>query len=109
MKFVVDAQLPPALARLLRESGCDASAVREIGLREANDAEIWRYAVQQQAAIITKDEDFAERCLYSRDQPVIVWLRIGNTSNQALLRWFVPLWPEIMRRIELGDRLIEVS
>ena len=109
MKFIVDAQLPPALARLLRESGCDAFAVREIGLREANDAEIWRYAVQQQAAIVTKDEDFAERSLYSRDQPVIVWLRIGNTSNQALLRWFVPLWPEIMRRIELGDRLIEVS
>ena len=64
---------------------------------------------EQQAAIITKDEDFAERCLYSRDQPVVVWLRIGNTSNQALLRWFVTLWPEIMRRIELGDRLIEVS
>jgi hypothetical protein len=33
-----------------------------------------RDAVQRQAAIITKDEDFAERCLYSRDQPVIVWL-----------------------------------
>ena len=98
-----------------REIHCRCSAaaclgaVREIGLREANDAEIWRYAVQQQAAIITKDEDFAERCLYSRDQPVVVWLRIGNTSNQALLRWFVTLWPEIMRRIELGDRLIEVS
>jgi predicted nuclease of predicted toxin-antitoxin system len=95
--------------RLLREASCDAFAVREIGLREASDAEIWRYAVQQQAAIITKDEDFAERCLYSRDQPVIVWLRIGNTSNQALLSWFVPLWPEIIRRIELGDHLIEVS
>ncbi|HEV3210129.1 MAG TPA: DUF5615 family PIN-like protein [Chthoniobacterales bacterium] len=52
MKFVVDAQLPPALARLLREAGC-----------EANDAEIWRYALQQQAAIITKDEDFAECCI----------------------------------------------
>ena len=46
MKFVVDAQLPPALARLLREAGCDAFAVREIGLREASDAEIWRYAVR---------------------------------------------------------------
>ena len=54
MKFVVDAQLPPALARLLREAGCDAFAVREIGLREASDAEIWRYAVQRQAAIITR-------------------------------------------------------
>jgi Domain of unknown function (DUF5615) len=50
VKFVVDAQLPPALARLLRETGCDAFAVREIGLREANDGEIWRYVVQQQAA-----------------------------------------------------------
>jgi predicted nuclease of predicted toxin-antitoxin system len=74
--------------------------VREIGLREANDVEIWRYAVQQQAAIITKDEDFAERCLYSRDQPVIVWLRIGNTSNQALLRWYVP--PVLIRRLRSG-------
>jgi predicted nuclease of predicted toxin-antitoxin system len=59
VKFIVHAQLPPGLARLLRESGCDAFAVREIGLREANDGEIWRYVVQQQAAIITKDEDFA--------------------------------------------------
>ena len=49
MKFVIDAHLPPALARLLREADCDAFAVREIGLREASDAEIWRYAVQQQA------------------------------------------------------------
>ena len=45
----------------------------------------------------------------STSKGLIVWLRIGNTSNQALLRWFVPLWPEIMRRIGLGDRLIEVS
>ena len=51
MKFVVDAQLPPALARLLREVGCDAFAVREIGLREANDAEIWRYAVRETGLI----------------------------------------------------------
>ena len=87
MKFVVDAQLPPALARLLRETGCDAFAVREIGLREATDAEIWRYAVQQQAVIITKDEDFAERCLYSRDQPV----RIRS-------------WPGEHPRLQLGHR-----
>ena len=109
MKFVVDAQLPPALARVLRDSGCDAVAVREIGLRNATDSEIWHYAIQQEAAIITKDEDFADRCLYSQNQPVIVWLRIGNTSTQALLDWLIPLWPEIMRRIQFGDRLIEVS
>ena len=61
MKFVVDAQLPPALARVLRDSGCDAVAVREIGLRDATDSDIWHHAIQQEAAIITKDEDFAQR------------------------------------------------
>lgn len=44
MKFLVDAQLPPALARWLIEAGCEAQVVREIGLREADDGVIWRYA-----------------------------------------------------------------
>lgn len=38
MKLLVDAQLPPALAVVLREAGCDAVAVREVGLWEAKDA-----------------------------------------------------------------------
>ncbi|QYM77618.1 DUF5615 family PIN-like protein [Horticoccus luteus] len=37
---MVDAQLPPALARWLAEAGCEAQAVREIGLRGAVDGAI---------------------------------------------------------------------
>jgi predicted nuclease of predicted toxin-antitoxin system len=109
VKFLVDAQLPPSLAATLCESGSDAVAVREVGLRDASDHDIWRYALREGLIIITKDEDFAERCLYEANQPVIVWLRIGNCSNEALLRWLLPLWPQVLRRITLGDRLIEVS
>ena len=56
MKFIIDAQLPPALARTLRALGCEAFAVRELGLREATDAQLWNYALQHGAAIVTKDE-----------------------------------------------------
>lgn len=108
MKFVVDAQLPPALARSLREAGHDVQAVRDLGLREAEDSDIWDYALANHAAVITKDQDFAERLLASRSAPVIVWLRIGNTSNRALLAWLLPLWPEVVSRIESGDNLVEV-
>ena len=108
MKFVVDAQLPPALARALREAGHDVQAVRELGLREAEDSDIWDYALANHVAVITKDQDFAERLLASRSAPVIVWLRIGNTSHRALLAWLLPLWPEVISRIESGDNLIEV-
>jgi len=91
VKFLVDAQLPPNLALVLQEIGSDAVAVREVGLRDASDRDIWRYAIHEDLIIITKDEDFADRCLHEQHQPVIVWLRIGNCSNQALLRWLLPL------------------
>jgi len=38
VKFLVDAQLPPVLAQALCEAGYEAKAVRELGLREADDS-----------------------------------------------------------------------
>lgn len=108
MKLIVDAQLPPTLAVALRQAGQDAVAVREIGLRDAKDSAIWQYARENDAAILTKDEDFAERCLCNVNSPVIVWLRIGNATNPVLLGWFLPLLPAVLTRIRAGDKLIEV-
>ena len=108
MKFIVDAQLPPALALWLREQGQHADHVADVGLREAEDSPIWQYALEQNACILTKDEDFAARAQHSGDTPVIVWLRIGNCSNRALREWFFPLLPDVLREIESGQRFIEV-
>jgi predicted nuclease of predicted toxin-antitoxin system len=106
--FIVDAQLPPALAAALREAGYDARAVRELGLREAADADIWEYAITHECAVVTKDQDFSERLISTSPAPVVVWLRIGNSSNRALLAWLLPLWPDIVFRIASGDHLVEV-
>ena len=108
MRFVIDAQLPPALARLLTAHGHIAEHVVDIGLRDADDSPIWAYAVEYQAIIITKDEDFPHRLQQSKISPVIVWLRIGNTSRRALLEWFEPLLPQLETLIQNGERLIEV-
>ena len=108
MKFIVDAQLPPSLATALREAGYDAVAVREIGLREAKDAAIWNYALQNNGVILTKDEGFAERCMACDRAPVVIWLRIGNATNPELLSWFMPRWPSMLARLKAGDRFIEV-
>ncbi len=108
MKLLIDAQLPPALARALKEIGEDAYPVRELGLRDADDTTIWDYAIENKMVLITKDEDFSERFLVSKNAPEIVWLRIGNTSNRTLIEWFVPLWPEVLRRLNASERLIEV-
>jgi predicted nuclease of predicted toxin-antitoxin system len=71
MKFVVDAQLPPALAAWLRDKGHDAVAVREIGLREADDGDIWSYARAERAIVVTKDEDFGRLAAAAPDARVL--------------------------------------
>jgi len=108
VKFLIDAQLPPSLAQWLRAAGYDAQAVREVGLREADDGAIWRHAQATGRVIVTKDEDFAQRTQAGAAGPVIVWLRVGNTSNAALRAWLLPQMPRLVEMIGHGSRLIEV-
>jgi predicted nuclease of predicted toxin-antitoxin system len=108
VKFLIDAQLPPALAHWLVEAGCGAQAVREIDLREAEDGTIWRHAEANGWVIVTKDEDFAWRVQATQKGPCVVWLRVGNTSNAALRAWFMPQIPQIVAFLEQGVRLVEI-
>lgn len=108
MKLVIDAQLPPALASVLEQLGHDAQHVRDVGLRHATDPSVWDFVARQNAAILTKDEDFAARRLRETQGPVIIWLRVGNCSRTALVRWLVPLLASIEQLVEAGDTLIEV-
>ncbi len=108
MRFLIDAQLPPKLASALIEAGHQAEHLEDVGLRHAKDGDIWNFAVSNQAVIVTKDEDFIDRYRRRGSGPVIVWLRIGNCSNRLLTAWCLPLMPTIVRRIEAGDKLVEV-
>ena len=40
--------------------------------------------------------------------PCVVWLRVGNTSNEALRAWFVPRVSKIVALLALGKRLVEI-
>lgn len=108
MKFLVDAQLPPALVHWLSEAGHEAVHVEVVGLRDAEDSEIWAHALESGAVIMTKDEDFAARSTQASKAPVIVWLRVGNATNPVLQAWIEARLPGIMQLLDAEKRLIEV-
>lgn len=62
MKFWVDAQLPPQLAAwLATEFRVEASSLRDLGLRDAADLEIFQQAaIQPGIVLISKDSDFVD-------------------------------------------------
>jgi predicted nuclease of predicted toxin-antitoxin system len=108
VRFLVDNQLPPALARLIEfDFGTEASHVRDVGLRDACDAEVWAYATSSGYIVISKDEDFV-RMVLNASTAGLVWVRVGNCRREVLLNVFRRVWPRIIERLESGDRFIEV-
>ena len=108
MRLLVDAQLPPALARRLEALGQIAEHVADRGMASASDDAIRDYAASVGAVIVTKDEDFAVRRLLAGG-PAVVWLRLGNTRRTALLNRVEGDLPEIVAALERGETLVEVA
>lgn len=108
MKFLVDGQLPPALARYLQSDlGAEAIHVNDVGLRNASDVEVWQYAEDLRLIVISKDEDFLSFAIRA-DKARLIWVRIGNCRRRALLESFRIAWPEIIRRLKDDSRFIEL-
>ncbi|MDF1656725.1 MAG: DUF5615 family PIN-like protein [Verrucomicrobiales bacterium] len=108
MRWLVDAQLPPALAHFLKRQGDEASHVSELMMINATDTDIWNYAINTDSVIITKDEDFQNRAALSSQCPFIVWLRFGNCSTRHCIAKFESVLAEVVLRVESGETIIEV-
>jgi len=60
VKFLVDNQLPRALATVLEDLGHHAVHVLDVELGRVDDLTIWAYAAQNGYTLISKDADFAD-------------------------------------------------
>jgi predicted nuclease of predicted toxin-antitoxin system len=108
IRFVIDAQLPPGLAQRLAARGHPSEHVNRIDLGNATDDAIWRYAARTGATLITKDEDFLALSELEESGPQVVWVRLGNISNNALWRAIEPQLDEIIQALSAGERIVEV-
>lgn len=89
LKFLIDTQLPPALARFLKSKGFEA--VHTMDYPEGHllqDDEIIKMAVEYQQIIITKDSDFLDNYLLKGSPPDVLLLEIGNIKNADLIQMF---------------------
>jgi predicted nuclease of predicted toxin-antitoxin system len=107
VRFIVDAQLPPALARFLSAKGHVAEHVSDLQMESCKDLEIWEWARTADAVFVTKDEDFVDLQIRRRE-PAVVWVRSGNLSRLALLEKFEGALPVILDALSAGEGLVEL-
>jgi predicted nuclease of predicted toxin-antitoxin system len=108
VKFLVDNQLPDALCQFLNARRHESSHVLGLKMDEASDLEIWKYATTGNWIVVSKDEDFLHLANRQGDTGKLLWVRIGNSRKQTLLRAFEEELPSVVRAFSEGFRVVEI-
>ena len=80
----MDQNLSYRLLDKIKSAYPDSTQVRLLGLEQADDMTIWRFAKDNGYTIVTKDSDFHELSLLHGDPPKVIWLKCGNRP-----KWYV--------------------
>ena len=110
MNIWIDAQLSPRLARWLAVTfQVDCVHVRDLGLREAEDPQIFERARQPGLVVMTKDEDFVDLVLRHGPPPQVIWVRSGNMSNAHFKALLSDTFRDALTLIESGEAIVEIN
>jgi predicted nuclease of predicted toxin-antitoxin system len=109
VKFLVDAQLPVRLARLLSAAGHDS--IHTSGLPDGNrstDQQIAEIADSEDRVVVTKDRDFRDSHLLAGSPRRLLVVATGNISNDELLAIIGGNLVAIVAALEDG-RFVEIG
>ncbi len=110
MTIWIDAQLSPTIAVWISaQFGVTAVALRDLGLRDATDRQIFLEAGKAGAVVMTKDSDFVRLIDEPGPPPQVIWLTCGNTSNARLKQILTLTLNDAIRLLESGEQLVEIS
>lgn len=105
-----DAHLSPVIAEWITANfSPQAVALRDLGLRDATDRQIFEAAKQAGAIVMTKDSDFVELVNRYGAPPQVIWLTCGNTSNARLKQILTAALSEAVSLLQEGESLVEIN
>lgn len=61
-----------------------AQHIKNVGLADHSDSDIWEYAMNSNSCIVTFDSDFYDLSIVRGTPPKIIWLRTGNMTTRSI-------------------------
>jgi len=106
----LDAQLSPRLTRWIEENfGVECLHVRDLGLRDAEDPEIFQRARDFGAVVMTKDEDFVHLVERNGPPPQVIWVTSGNMPNERFKLLLRKTLQDAISLIASGEAVVEIQ
>ena len=109
-EYWIDANLPPQLAVWLKENfSVNAIHLKDLGLLSEPDKEILLKASGKPVVILTKDEDFANALRGEEGFPKIIWITVGNISNQRLRKIILDNFEVAVSKLSHEYNIVEIT
>ena len=106
----IDAQMSPTIAAWVSSNfSVNATAIRDLGLRDAEDKAIFEAARRENAIVMTKDADFVLLLDRLGAPPQVIWVTCGNTSNARLKEILITTLPKALELLKSGEELVEIN
>ncbi len=84
MKLLFDQNISFRIISKIKLNFPDAKQVRQLGIENYSDVEIWKFAKENEFTIVTFDADFYDLSNFKGFPPKIIWLRFGNTKTDFI-------------------------
>lgn len=84
MKLLFDQNISPKIVKRLEADFPGSTQVRYVGLEDAADSTIFKYARQHDCSIVTFDADFVDLVTVQGAPPKVIWLRTGNLTTRSI-------------------------
>lgn len=103
MKFVIDNALSFRLAEGLRAAGYDAVHVRDLGMAQAADDEIFAFAAREDRIIVSADTDFgALLAMWPHNKPSFILFRRSDKRAQVQLDLLLDNFSAVEEALQTG-------
>ena len=89
-KFLIDENLPADIP-----IGIGPNFIHASILIPFSDSEIWKYAIENDAVIVTKDTDFYHRYLTVMPRAKVIWFRTCNMKKTSFKHLVNNIWSSL--------------
>jgi predicted nuclease of predicted toxin-antitoxin system len=86
-----------------------AVPLRDLGLRDATDREIFLAARREGATVVSKDADFVRLLEDLGPPPQIIWNYVRQYFNAHLKQILSSRLPSVLEFLQIGEDIVEVS
>lgn len=85
MSLLFDQNISFRIVKKIQQIFPNSKQIKELGLENYSDNEIWKFAKNKGYTIVTFDGDFFEISNLKGHPPKIIWLRTGNTTTENII------------------------